>query len=105
MSLDFEHIKNTAKKVIAERQKNSTDIPLTDLDRSNIDYYIKHLEEYIQEYAEDGEQKITYDCTKLKRHIFFAFADEFKLRNPLFFVVTSAGDQKLIVEWTGKNEV
>lgn len=105
MSLDFEEIKNTAKKVIAERQKNITNIPITDLDRTNIDFYVKDLEEYIRQYAEDGEQKITYDCSKLKRHIFFAFADEFKLRNPLFFVVTSAGDQKLIIEWTGKSEV
>lgn len=105
MTLDFEEIKNTAKKVIAERQKNVTNIPITDLDKSNIDFYVNDLEEHIRNYADDGEQKITYDCSKLKRHIFFAFANEFKLRNPLFFVVTSSGDQRLIVEWTGKSEV
>lgn len=105
MALDFEEIKSTAKKVIAEKQKNITDIPITDLDRSNIDFYVNDLESHIKEYASEGEQKITYDCSKLKRHIFFAFANEFKLRNPLFFVVTSSGDQRLIVEWTGKSEV
>lgn len=105
MPLDFEQVKNLAKQRIAEKQKNITDIPITDLDRSNIDFYVSDLEEYIRNYADEGEQKITYDCSKLKRHIFFAFANEFKLRNPLFFVVTSAGDQRLIVEWTGKSEV
>ena len=105
MALDFEQVKSTAKKKIAEKSKNTTDIPLTEQDYRNIDTYIGDLEDCILEYAEEGELKITYDCSKLKRHIFFEFANEFKRRNPLFFVVTYGGEQRLVVEWSGKNEV
>lgn len=105
MSLNFEEIKELAKKRIIEKEQKNKIEGLTELELNDIRFYVEELERYIFEYANKGKQKFIYDCSKLKTHVFYALAVTFKEGNPGFFVTTRGGCQELTIEWTGKNEV
>lgn len=105
MPLVFEEIKNLAKRRIEEKQSLNKERPLTEKEKESILFFVTEMERYIRQYADQGKQKFTYDCSKLEVHVFHALAVEFKNQNKYFFVTTRDGCQELTVEWTGKNEV
>ena len=105
MAIDFEQIKQLAKKRIEEKRVKLKPEQLSEYDKKNIDRWILEIENYIIEYADEGKQKFVYDCSKLKLHVFHALAVEFKKRNGNFFVTTQEGCQEIVFDWTGKHEV
>lgn len=105
MAIPFDDIKDLAKQRIIEQQSRVTNKPLTERDFEDISFCITEIERHIQECAEQGKQKFTYDCSALELHVFNALADAFKRENKLFFVMTKDGDKTLTVDWTGKHEV
>lgn len=105
MSIDFEEIKNLAKKRIAEKQIKLKPEELSERDKENINFYITQMETFIRKYADEGKQQFIYDCSKLKLHVFHGLAAEFKKRNGNFFVTTRDGCQEMVVDWSGSHEV
>lgn len=105
MALDFNDIKELAKKRIEEKKNLNVKKTLSKKEKENILFYVKEIEKYILEYAESGKQVFRYDCSKLEKHVFHELAKAFKEQNKLFFVMTNDGCQELTIDWTGKNEV
>jgi len=105
MTINFEEIRDLAKKRIAEKEVKLKPEELSEADKRNIERWILEIESYIEKYADQGKQKFIYDCSKLKKHIFHALAYEFKKKNGNFFVTTQDGCQEMVFDWTGKHEV
>ncbi len=110
MSLDFNDIRQQAK--ISKKEKDVLNITssdeireLSDIEKKQLDFYIREVEQHITEYAKDGKFKFFYDCSKLKTHMFFAIARKFKDEKSKFYVETHAGIQRITIDWTGKHEV
>jgi len=105
MGLDFEQTRDLAKQKIREKDALEGEKPLTERQKSDIEFYVKQMEKHIQEYANRGKQTFLYDCSKLEKHVFYALARAFKDENPSFFVMTRGGCQELTVDWSDKHEV
>lgn len=105
MALDFNDIKELAKKRIQEKKNLNVKKSLTKKEKESVTFYVGEIEKYILKYAEDGKQVFKYDCSNLEKHVFHELAKAFKEQNKLFFVMTNDGCQELTIDWTGKNEV
>jgi len=105
MAISFNEVKDLAKQRILEQQNRVMNKPLSERDLEDIQFCISEIERHIQECAQEGKQKFTYDCSTFDLHVFHALANAFKEENKLFFVLTSDGDMSLTVDWTGKHEV
>jgi hypothetical protein len=105
MGLDFEQTRDLAKQKIREKDALEGEKPLTERQKSDIEFYVKQMEKHILEYANRGKQTFLYDCSKLEKHVFYALARAFKDENPSFFVMTRGGCQELTVDWSDKHEV
>ena len=105
MPINFQEIRDLAKKKIQEKKSLNAEKLLTEQQKEDIKFLVTEMEKYIRQYAEQGKQSFVYDCSKLERHVFFALATEFVATNPNFFVTTRDGCQELTVDWTGKHEV
>lgn len=103
MGLDYNAIREKTKNATSVMKK--LDVPLTERELVKIGIYIEDMEKHILSFAETGKDKFVYDCSKITEKMFFELADQFKVRNPHFFVLQNNYLQTLTVEWTGKNEV
>ena len=104
-TLDFHAINKMAKEVQRKNSGNKASKVLTTSEKKAIPLYIKDMSSYIKKYAAQGKFKFEYDCSKLTDVCFEELGQQFKQKNPLFFIVMQYGTQILTVEWTGKNEV
>jgi hypothetical protein len=108
--LNFEEIKklteDAKKKAVIERKEASTKIKiaLTPEEDKRVVGWVKELEKYIKQWAEQGHSLFMYDCSKLQVHLFEEIALVFKQKNPHFYVETRGGTQMIRVTWDGKNE-
>lgn len=102
--LTEESKKNNVKQKI---QKITSDdkIELTDKEKIRVLEYVADIEQHIPKFAKQASDKFRYDCSELERHIFFEIAKKFKEHNPRFYVQTHGGNQLIMIDWTGKNEV
>lgn len=105
MALDFEQTRDLARQRIREKQALEGDKPLTEQQKKDIEFFVKEMERYVQDYSNKGKQTFVYDCSKLERGVFYALARAFKDQNPSFFVMTRGGCQELTVDWSDKHEV
>lgn len=105
MAISFENIKTTSKQKIIEIKKTHGVNSITEQDWKNIDFYVTEMERHIVEHAESGLQKFIYDCSTLELNVFHALATAFKKENGDFFVMTSDGEKRITVEWSGQSEV
>lgn len=103
--LDFEKIRETAKRVQKEKQIGTTAAALTASEKRAIPIYIKDMIAYIKKYASQGKMKFEYDCEKLTPICFNELATQFKQKYPMFFVLVHSKDQTVVIDWTGKHEV
>lgn len=105
MALNFEETRDLAKQRIKEKQALEGEKPLTEQQKRDIEFFVKEMEKYVQDYSNRGKQTFMYDCSKLERHVFFALARAFKDDNPSFYVQTRDGCQELTVDWSDSHEV
>lgn len=103
MVLNYKEIREATKK--ANELEIKKDIPLTEKEINKIQYYIDDMEEYIKDLSANGKDRFFYDCSKIAENVFYGLAKQFKKQNPLFFVTTESGIQRITIEWSGKNEV
>lgn len=103
MAINFKETRDLAKQRLREKQKK--EMPLTEQEKNDIDFFVREMENYVQKYADEGKQTFMYDCSKLERHIFYGLARAFKDENPDFYVATRDGCQELTVDWSDKHEV
>lgn len=105
MAINFEEIRDLAKQRIEEEKSLNVEKELTQQDKEDIKFLVSEMEKYIKQYADQGKQTFSYDCSRLERHVFFALATAFVEENPNFFVTTLDGAQEMTVDWSGKHEV
>lgn len=103
MAINFEETRDLARQRLREKQRQ--ELPLTEQEKNDIDFYVQEMENHIKNYANEGKQTFMYDCSKLERHIFHGLARSFKDENPEFYVATRDGCQELTVDWSDKHEV
>jgi hypothetical protein len=103
MSLDYKDVCDTTKKIAALLKQDEK--PLTEKEKTKILFYIDDMEKHILDIAKTGKNIFVYDCSKLTKKMFVDIAEEFKERNPLFFVLQDSGIQMLTIQWGMTNEV
>lgn len=100
-ALDFEQIKQLSKEM---SKKAKQEKPLSEKDLKNIEFYVNDMARYIKNYANDGLTSFKYDCSRISKTMFIELANQFKTKNPKFYVQLNFGQQVLIVDWSGKHE-
>lgn len=99
--LDFEQIKQISKEM---SKKSKQEKPLTDREMKNIDFYVSDMARHIREYAQEGRTVFKYDCSRVSKTVLVELAQQFKTKNPKFYVQINYGAQVLLVDWSGKSE-
>lgn len=101
--LDFDKMHQTARKAVTKTASKEESLSQEEIE--SIPEYINDISKYIKSYARQGKFTFKYDCTNLSKLCFAELANQFKQKNPRFFVLTDFGTRILTVDWSGKNEV
>jgi hypothetical protein len=100
---DYNNIREITRLAKEKQVQSKKTVPrpviLTEQEQERVEALVKDMEKSIIKFAGVGEERFIYDCSKLEHYIFLDLAQNFKDKNPKFYIELDRETQMIIVDW------